>query len=193
MCTVFSMSLEESIAMSNDHVAGAEGYFLKLIAKEDFNGVKPDSPERFSSLDLEHFSLQTLGGENVASMSTILFESDQRYVEGHFEGTGIQCSGDHQNENDSAELRIVLKPEKVHRLRFALDVFATQNVSHIEFYEPSGNVLKRFENKLGWIDYQVPLLDKEIASIARVSIYYRVYFGTPYIDSFELWRWQSFE
>lgn len=179
--------------MTNSAFIKNEGYYLSLIGKEDFNSVDPDSGY-FSALELEHFHLQVLNLETeyANGMYVISADSEPHYVEGQIEGSAITCDSDHYNEGRRGELRIVLKHKDVHRFRFAIASSHFANVSHIEFYEPSGNVMKRFEGRGGWVDFQVPFADKNSASIARASVYFTIDYGSPVVDSFELWRWEPF-
>ena len=119
--------------------------------------------------------------------------NENEYIEGQLEGNAIVCTGDHYSEGNSAELRVFLKPENVHRIRFAVSPFRYQNISHFEFYEPSGNLLKRIDVRAGWIDFEVPFQDSKNVSIARVSVYFKIDFGSPVVDSFEMWHWTPYQ
>lgn len=179
--------------MSSIDKAESDTHYLKLIGKEDFNSVKR-LPQGYASLDLEYFRMETHnldGGYDIglASYNT----NEHLYVEGQFEGNVIACDGDHFSEGSSGELRIFFKPENVHRVRFAVSPFSCRNISYFEFYGPSGNSLKRIEARSGWINFEVPFQDSKNVSIARVSVYFFVDFGSPVVDSFEMWQWKPYQ
>ncbi|KHA74913.1 hypothetical protein NZ35_01165 [Pseudomonas chlororaphis] len=170
-----------------------KSHFIKLLGKEDFNVFKPVG---LSFLEAEFFRMEAHNHDGPYNFSLVVYDVEEynqdEYCEGQLEGNAIACDGDHFSENGSGELRIILKPENVHWLRFFVSPFRFQAISHFEFYEPSGNLLKRIEGRSGWVDYKVPLQDMKTARIARVSIYFKIDFRAVVVDSFELGQWEQY-
>lgn len=184
--------------MSNVDKVESETHYLKLIGKEDFNSLKP--ARNGFTLDLDYFVMEAHNHSNPNENYKFLLESynvtefsEDRYVEGQLEGIAIACRGSNENESESGELRVLLKSENVHRLRFAVSPFTNHYIDHFEFYDPSGKLLGSIEGRDGWIDFQVPFEDSMSASISQMSIFFEIYFGSTVVDSFELWQWTPYQ
>jgi hypothetical protein len=172
----------------------SKSHYMKLIGKEDFNASEPVHAVDF--LETEYFRMEAhnLKGKYnfaVASYDVEAYDKEE-YIEGQLEGNAIACDGDHFSEDDPGELRVILKPDNVHWLRFYVSPFRFQTISHFEFYEPAGNLLKRIEGRSGWVDFKIPLQDMNSASIARVSIFFTITFRSPVMDTFELGQWTEY-
>lgn len=170
----------------------ADGFYYDLVAKEDFEQL-------IGGVDRDHF--RTWENENVKieanpdepdnhysfTLQPLLFDPDQRdYVEGQFEGVVINCVGGHYSENYDAELRLTLGHEKIKRVRLAI---GGANVigGSIACFDENNNEIERLKTtSFAWYDLKVPLLSSQ--SIARVSLFNKVGFGGPFVDSLEMWR-----
>jgi hypothetical protein len=117
----------------------------------------------------------------------LLFEPGRKdYIEGQFEGVVIGCNGGHGTENDDAELRLTLGHEKIQRVRLAVWMGDSGDRSIVCFDENNNEIERLKLITDGWCDFKVPLLSSQ--SIARVSIFMKVAFVGPRIDSLEMWR-----
>jgi hypothetical protein len=171
-------------------------YYLNLIGKEDFNNVRPRLDGIPTKLELTYCTMEALSlvenGYGFVLKSVNLNVGDRQYVEGQIEGNAIRCSGSHFSEGEKGELRILLKSEKVHRVRFAVDAFYHVGISEYKYFDKAGKELGSISSRGGWIDFQLSLAESEQTSIAYVSVFLTVDIVGPLVDSLEMWRWTAY-